>query len=405
MFAGLCYKSELEAPVPTKAPGTHPVDLLLPKRKKPTDLKRLSYYRSPRTVKNLFGGAHGKTYAIGSSAPDQKIYHERDLGLFECVYEAWKNHYNLRTTSEDWWFPVACKIAKAIDKAAKGEDSSAKKVRELFVNHEGKEKLCVDVDVFTIYEVDYDQFFSEMSSEITRRIKIPKYAEAMQNDFSTSSTTHRIGSQINLMASMQQFFSFEMGLCGCGIKGLEMLGEQKDWDALAEKLRLVKKQLEPIHDCLRWELPEEWWSHVERVFIRLAETYAASNSKQTAKVADFWADIFLVGKGWKHGPSGIGGHAAEEYNGWLVRFLTGRKTILKEEFFEESNVEKLKGLNSVPMTITMKYLKPPIQDEAELSAGILGFEIHEKDTFNGVPSFQPYHAWALKLAPNSKIRG
>jgi len=105
MFAGLCYKSELEAPVPTKAPGTHPVDLLLPKRKKPTDLKRLSYYRSPRTVKNLFGGAHGKTYAIGSSAPDQKIYHERDLGLFECVYEAWKNHYNLRTTSEDWWFP------------------------------------------------------------------------------------------------------------------------------------------------------------------------------------------------------------------------------------------------------------------------------------------------------------
>eukprot|EP00566_Odontella_aurita_P025372 CAMPEP_0113534302 /NCGR_PEP_ID=MMETSP0015_2-20120614/5088_1 /TAXON_ID=2838 /ORGANISM="Odontella" /LENGTH=120 /DNA_ID=CAMNT_0000433457 /DNA_START=464 /DNA_END=827 /DNA_ORIENTATION=- /assembly_acc=CAM_ASM_000160 len=78
---------------------------------------------------------------------------------------------------------------------------------------------------------------------------------------------------------------------------------------------------------------------------------------------------------------------------------------LKEEFFEESNVEKLKGLNSVPMTITMKYLKPPIQDEAELSAGILGFEIHEKDTFNGVPSFQPYHAWALKLAPNSKIRG
>jgi len=165
----------------------------------------------------------------------------------------------------------------------------------------------------------------------------------MQNDFSTSTTTYRIASQINLMASMQQFFSFSMRLCGCGIKGLEMMGTQEDWEKLQMKLVTLKKELEPIRDSLPWELQDEdWWSHVEMVFRNLSATYAASSTSQLSKVADFWADSFMVGDGWKYGPSGFGGHAAKEYNGWLVKFLTCRESILEENFFEEKNLERLK---------------------------------------------------------------
>ena len=148
---------------------------------------------------------------------------------------------------------------------------------------------------------------------------------------------------------------------------------------------------------------------MDLVFKKLAETYAAAkdNNEEEAQkeVADFWADIFMIGDGWKYGPSGFGGHAAKEYNGWLVKFLTGYEKILKENFFKQTNIEKLKGLNSVPMKITLKYLNPPISDTATLTAGILGFQLHheEKETFNGVPSLQPHHMWALELPHGSPL--
>jgi len=142
-----------------------PIDLALPKDKKPTPVADFSY-RGPNTISQLVGAE----YAIGSSDPDQQIYYEgQDLGLFAGVYEAWKNHWNLRTSPEDWWFPVACTVAKAIDKEAKKNE----KVRQHFVNHEGKENICVDVDVFTIYEVNTEQFFSQIASQIKSRINVP----------------------------------------------------------------------------------------------------------------------------------------------------------------------------------------------------------------------------------------
>jgi len=244
----------------------------------------------------------------------------------------------------------------------------------------------------------------------------------MQNDFTTSTVTHRISSQINLMASMQQFFSFEMGMCGCGIKSVEMYGEQEDWDHLVTKLRELKKQLKPIMNELRWSLGSDWFDHVEIVFRKLAQTFASSedgaDNRQVGRcfkalllhrgrarsICDFWADMFMVGDGWKYGPSGFGGHAAKEYNGWLVRFLTGRTEILEEDFFGGDNLERLKGLNKVPMVVTMKYKNPPVSGDSELVTGVMGFELFE-ETFNGVPSVQPHHMWAMTLPTGSPLRG
>lgn len=66
-------------------------------------------------------------------------------------------------------------------------------------------------------------------------------------------------------------------------------------------------------------------------------------------------------------------------------------------------MEKLSGLNQVPMTITFKYKDPPISDESTLIAGIMGFQLHI-DTFNGEPSLQPNHMWAMELPPDSPLR-
>ena len=325
------------------------------------------------------------------------------MGLFPAVYQAWKNHWNLRTSPEDWWYYVACRISKAVDTAAKEENDRDGKVRELFVDHEGKETITVNVPEFFIEDVNYDSFFETMSSEITRRVKVPEYAKSMQSNFTTSTSTHRVASQINLMASMQQFFSYEMGLCGCGIKSVEMLGTKADWDNLVTKLHTVKEQLKPILGRLDG-LYSGWWDHVEHIFRKLAETYS-SQGTANKEICDFWADIFMISNSWKYGPSGFGGEPAKKYNGWFVKLLLGHESVLVEDFFSKDNKEKMKGLNSVPMTISLMYKQPPVSDESTLTAGLMGYEVHDGAvTFNGVPSVQPHHMWAMKLPPKSKAR-
>ena len=380
--------------------GTNFVDLGLPKDKKPSPKNVLeSTFGLPR--KALFHNhAVGSTDGISEAAAP--VYHNQDLGLFETILEVWKNHWVLRTRPEDWWFPVVCRIAKAIDKVAQREDQehgrTSKPVRNLFVNHEGKQLISFEAPVYNIYEVDYEDFFQSMAEQIEQRIKVPNFAKAMQNDFSSSQLEHRIASQINLMASVKQFFAFRLEMYGCGISGLELLGEQHDWDRLSTKLQQVREILKPIQYELG--LYDNWFNHVDSVFQNLSKTFALSNDgKNRAQVEQFWSDILCDGKGVKfYGPSGMSRKEVEQYDGWLILFLTGQSSIEKEEI----TPKKLGCLNSLPVELSLTYLDPVIKDTAMLTSGIMGFTLHDSEA--GVPCLAPHHMWAMQLPMSSPLR-
>jgi len=137
--------------------------------------------------------------------------------------------------------------------------------------------------------------------------------------------TQQITSQINLMASMQQFFKYEINLMGCGLKGLEMASTQADWDYLLVKLQQVEEQLQPIIGSL--DLDFSWFCHIEYVFHHLVEMYTNPDS---ANVHDFWADVLMIGKDWKYGLCGIQ-QEANSYNGWLIPFLLGEERVFLDD--------------------------------------------------------------------------
>ena len=68
----------------------------------------------------------------------------------------------------------------AIDENA--EDPS---VRQFFVSHEGKKTLTVEVGP-SIYGVDYEWFFQQMTGQISESINNPDYTQIMETDFSSS---------------------------------------------------------------------------------------------------------------------------------------------------------------------------------------------------------------------------
>lgn len=63
------------------------------------------------------------------------------------------NHGDLKLTPDDVWLPILIYFSKYVN-------DHAKELQQAFVKHEGKLNLVVEVD--TVDESDWDEFFEEM---------------------------------------------------------------------------------------------------------------------------------------------------------------------------------------------------------------------------------------------------
>ena len=238
-----------------------------------------------------------KTVAIGTK---DEIYVTGDFGLLGAVLEAYNHHWNLKISPDDFWIPVAIRIGSKINNVAKSN-----KVRDFFVDFDGKKKISVETDADTIYGVDYVWLFEKFSEKIKENIKKDKYNELMTSNFSTTTPVSKIASQINIMASLQEYFNYTMVL-GCGIKGVEMLGKLKDWQQLIKKIDKLAELLFPLEEELKIS---GWLKHVRMVYVKLVETFERNPDQ------DWWSKII------SKVPLGSGRQT--QYEGWLIQFLEG----------------------------------------------------------------------------------
>ena len=95
-------------------------------------------------------------------------------------------------------------------------------MRRFFVQHEGKKKLTVEVGP-SIYGVDYSWFFDQMSAKIRNNVNVPDYVDTIQSNFSQTTKTQRIVSEIALMSSLQEYFEYGMMLFVDKIFSLEFI--------------------------------------------------------------------------------------------------------------------------------------------------------------------------------------
>ena len=159
----------------------------------------------------------------------------------------WKrnnNHWSVRTCVEDWWYTIIQRVAVAID-----ENSKSRAVRNFFVSHEGRKTLSVEVDS-NLYGVDYSWFLDQMTDQMARNINVPNFVDVLKADYSMSTKTHVIGSQITVMTSLQEYFEYEM-MFMCGIPSLEMEGDEEDW-------KLMKRKFLQLKDLLKPHSPGDW---------------------------------------------------------------------------------------------------------------------------------------------------
>ena len=293
-----------------------------------------------------------------------------DFGFFTAVYEAYNNHWALRTTPEDWWFTVIRTVALAID-----ENAKKPQVRNFFVNHEGKKELRVNVRPGTLpHHIDYSNFFDQMANLINQNIKVAGYVDAIRSDFSTSTAMHKIISEITVMSSTQEFFDFTGGTF-CGIPNVEMLGTLKDWQNLKKKVFDLKKMLRRIS---RHIYLTDYYDRVGEVCDNLIETYTGSSLNTTS---EWWSHIFT-----KEERYGSGG--GTYYNGWFIDKML--------------NLGSVRSFGAIPtglVTVPMKLKENSHEENSTLVAGIAGIKMDESGS---IPIVQANHGWAMFVEPSSR---
>jgi len=307
-----------------------------------------------------------KTPVVGTNI---NVYrdHRYDKGFFSTIFDAYANHWVLKTTPEDWWFTLIRKVALDIDAYA-----DRQVVKDFFVDHDGKKELIVELGT-SVYNANYSSFFDQMSSEIERNINDPAYVEAMSSDFlGTSTKTHKIIANIVLMSSVQEYFSYT-GSILCGIPKVDMQGSEADWMQLKTKVDNLKNYLRPVINEMG---QSKWWGDIEEIVQKLLETYQGNPD------VGWWQQIVT-----KPGAAGCGGPLT--FDGWFVR-----------KFLAEQPDNLPSGLISVPMKIT----DGSTDEQSALVAGIPASDIQANyNEFNDT-MIQAVHAWALMLEPESVFR-
>jgi hypothetical protein len=208
--------------------------------------------------------------------------------LAEAVNLAFYNHLPLILTPDVIWLAIMQGLSKHID-------ANAETLRSKFVNFAGKETLVVVRPEFKKGNPtnDWPSVFPEFSSKIGAFIGEDKI-QVFEADFSTTTATTKIASQITIMDTVKHYFEYVV-MCGCGIPSITLKGTPDDWQRVRDKAAMLEQ----------FELG--WW--LEELLPVLDQFVAASKGEVDR---DFWRSVCT-----KHGLSGM----SSVMNGWVQASL------------------------------------------------------------------------------------
>ena len=213
--------------------------------------------------------------------------------------------------------------------------------RKLFVEHEGKKTLSVNID--EIPPVDgkdkWDSVIEKWNDLVKSTVKDDSFMKNMTCDFSTSTYVDKICSMIQIMDTTKSYLAFECRAM-CGIPSVKLYGSYEDWVQL-------KVQCENLSNFFGDEVKEYLDSKIIPILDNLIETRRADPDPE------WWGHI--ANKDTIYG-SGI----SFKWNGWATHLFP---SVNLDPFFDRKEEEKQKviigffnlsgissGVTDVPVT-------------------------------------------------------
>ena len=289
--------------------------------------------------------------------------------------EAYRNHCPLGFSPDIIWQIILVGFAKHVD-------ANAEKLRNLFVDFKGKKSLFIPSPTNNLEEIslkEWEDIFSNLNEQINKYLK-EEIIELITPNFTTTTKTSLAAAQASIMASMKNYFDYDVGCVGCGIPKVYLEGTLADWEKLLIKVKFLEK----------YEL--KWWTdNLQKIINKIIET------KKGEIDIIFWKYFIFssIRQFVEYGPSGIGKKLSNQkyIGGWILYLFPYDANGSKNNFdyFDDSQ-DFPEDITDCPIVVTEKDEKKNDKKKLTLYSGIMGLKKSQNDNY-----YIPEIGWYLKV--------
>lgn len=317
--------------------------------------------------KTILNGAYN---IVATSFADAKnLKNPEKDAFFQSVLRAYKTHKSLTLSPDMVWLLISQGFARYVN-------AHSEELRPQLVSHAGKMDLTIETeqDLFS-GKADYAKLITDFASEIEKYTK-NEIAQTLTADFSTTTFTERIASQITLMESVKWYFEYLVEYVACGIPTITLKGTPADWQRVLDKTRKLSQ----------YGL-SEWTKNLEPI---LTQFVLAAEGRPNQP---FWQNIIKKGPTDRLKGGGCSKEKPTYLNGWLLKLFPDENGLTLDSVFHE------KEMPSERVSVGFKYRKldpeGTITSETpmELIAGFIGAE---EDTLTN--TITPQIGWIMRQA-------
>lgn len=216
-------------------------------------------------------------------------------GFYRAFTLAYNYHGDIILSPDDVWAIICFEFSKYIN-------NNPEKMRNKFVNFEGKQRLTVTT-ANELDESQWDEFFTSMIAQIHKNTK-DNIVDTLAANFTTTGRVEQLISIATIMDSFKNYFDYCRGIPMCGINNVLFMGQLDDWTKLRSKMLALQKYA--ISDNDSWS---KYITELIPIIDKFIETYNGNVD------VDFWNKIMdkvngRRGSGW-----------TTYVSGWILKFF------------------------------------------------------------------------------------
>lgn len=281
--------------------------------------------------------------------PDSLVFFYDTHPFFNGMYEAFIHHRPFVLSPDMIWLLICQGFSQHVN-------ANSEELRDQIVNFDGKMSLVVTGDEENIKQINWENAIPQFTQQIKKNTK-GDLAETIMADFSTTTPTELIATEVTLMEAVQNFFEYVYPVIGCGIPEITLLGTPDDWQKVYDKAVFLSQ----------YQL--DWW--IDELKPILKQFVEASKGNIDT---DFWKAMFRT-----HSQEGY--LAPNLIDGWIIKFFP-YNAIGKRTYFKSIPDNKI--ITTLPSELAsadVRVINISTGEETmvELCAGFIGLEQSNSD--------------------------
>lgn len=218
--------------------------------------------------------------------------------FLQGMYRAYAEHRPFVLSPDMIWLLISQGFATHVD-------IHAEELRSQIVDHSEKISLIIMDNRIRIDDPNapWEELFPQFADSMRVYTK-NGIIDLLTADFSTTTPTSRIASQITVMKAMENYFEYIYIYAICGIPEVTLLGTPEDWQKILDKTRQLARY------NLSW-----WVDEMVPVLEKIVETSKGKIDR------DFWRSMFKIHDTGPIGCSPSSANGKRYFDGWIVKFF------------------------------------------------------------------------------------